>query len=163
MDSLIETFHIDVSLLLAQAVNFAIVVGVLYFFAVKPLTKVMEDRSKKIEKSLEEAKEIEAKLQKTDADYEAKITEAKKEAALVMEKASEQAELKRAEMLKKAKEEIGVVINEEKAKMQQEKAQVLKEIKAEVADLVVVGLEKVLGEKVDGKKDKELIEKVLKK
>jgi F-type H+-transporting ATPase subunit b len=162
MDSLIETFHIDAKLLFAQAINFAIVVSVLYFFAVKPLTKVMEERSKKIEKSLNEAKEIEEKLQKTDADYDAKIAEAKKDAALIMEKANEQAEVKRVEMLKKAKEEIGAVINEEKAKMQQEKAQVLKEIKGEVAELVTASLEKVLGEKIDSKKDREIIEKIVK-
>lgn len=162
MDSLIETFHIDFKLLIAQAINFAIVVSILYFFALKPLTKVMTERSNKIEKSLAEAKEIEKKLQKTDADYDAKITEAKKDAALIMEKTNEQVELKRAEMLKKAKEEIGAVINDEKAKMQQEKAQVLKEIKGEVVELVVTSLEKVLEEKIDLKKDKEIIERITK-
>ncbi len=61
MDSLVETFHLDVKLLIAQVINFAIVFLVLYYFALKPLLNVMNDRSAKIEKSLEDAKEIEKK------------------------------------------------------------------------------------------------------
>jgi F-type H+-transporting ATPase subunit b len=162
MDSLISTFNIDIKLLLAQMINFAIVFAVLYFFALKPLLKVMTDRSSKIEKSLNEAKEIEEKLAKTEEDYGAELAKAKKEAAAIVEKAAVHAEEKRQVMLKKAKEEIGVIINEEKAKMQTEKAQVLKEIRSEVAGLVASSLEKILGEKLDAKKDKEIIKKMVK-
>jgi F-type H+-transporting ATPase subunit b len=162
MDSLISTFNIDIKLLLAQMINFAIVFAVLYFFALKPLLKVMGDRSSKIEKSLNEAKEIEEKLSKTEADYATALAKAKKEGAAIVEKAAVHAEEKRQVMLKKAKEEIGVIINEEKAKMQTEKAQVLKEIKSEVAGLVASSLEKILGEKLDVKRDKEIIKKMVK-
>lgn len=161
MDSLIETFHIDLGLLVAQMINFAIVIYVLYFFALKPLMKIMEERSKKIEKSIDEAKKIEEKLKQTDMDYKEAMSNAKKEANLIMEKASAQAEEKREEMLKKAKLEIGSVINEEKAKMQTEKAEVLKELKKEVAEMVVSSLEKVLDKNLDDKTDKELINKIV--
>ncbi|MDA3840017.1 MAG: F0F1 ATP synthase subunit B [Patescibacteria group bacterium] len=161
MDSLIETFHIDLRLLVAQMINFAIVISVLYFFALKPLMKVMDERSKKIEKSIEEAKSIEEKLQKTNADYKEAMSNAKKEANLIMEKTNAQAEERKEEMLKKAKLEIGAVINEEKAKMQTEKAEVLKELKKEVAEMVVSSLEKVLDKNLDDKTDKELIKKIV--
>lgn len=163
MDSLIETFHIDFKLLIAQAINFAIVFAVLYFFALKPLMKVMRERTKKIEKSMDEAKEIEQKLAKTEEDYKEKISKARKEAGVILEQAGKQADEKRKEMIVRAKEEIGQVINQEKAKMQTEKAQTLKEIKKEVADLVVVSVEKVLEKKMDGGEDRRLIERMVKK
>ena len=162
MDSLISTFHIDLRLIIAQAINFAIVFAVLYFFALKPLTQVMRDRSKKIEKSLEDAKSIEVSMEKTKKDYQDTLIQARREAQMIMEKASEQAEKKKSEMLDKAKEEIGLIINQEKEKMQAEKKETLVEIKKEVADLVAVALEKILEEKIDHKKDKEMINKIIK-
>jgi len=163
MDTILEAFHVDVKILIAQAINFAIVFAVLYFFVLKPLTKIMNDRTKKIEKSLEDAKSVEANLIKTENDYKEEMAKARREANEILEKANEQAEKKKAEMIVKAREEIGQAINEEKVKIQLEKAKILKEIKSEVADLVTLSLEKVLEEKVDVKTDKELIKKVLKK
>ena len=162
MGSLVETFHIDIKLLIAQAINFAIVFGVLYFFVLKPLMKVMGDRTKTIEKGLDDAKKIEKNLAKAEEDYKGKINEAKKEASGILTKAMEAAESRKKETVNKAKEEIGQVINQEKAKIQAEKGAVLKEIKKEVADLVVASLEKILKEKIDHKKDKEIIRELVK-
>lgn len=162
MDSLIETFHIDIKLLLAQVVNFAIVFSALYFFALKPLLKIMGERTETIEKSLNEAKMIEKKLASTEEDYNLKLAQAKKEANIILEKASKQAEEKKQETITKAKEEIGLIINKEKEKMRMEKAETLKEIKKETVDLVMLALEKILDEKIDKKKSEELIKKSLK-
>ncbi|MFH0923830.1 MAG: hypothetical protein V1825_03785, partial [Candidatus Falkowbacteria bacterium] len=81
---------------------------------------------------------------------------------IIMEKASIAAEEKGKQQIVKAKEEIGRIINQEKEQMQTEKAKTLKEIKKEVADLVALSLEKILEEKVDSKKDGELIRKIIK-
>lgn len=161
MESLIEIFHIDIKLLLAQAINFAIVFGVLYFFALKPLVKVMQERTKKIEKSMEDARLIDEKLNQTRSEYEVVIAKAKKEANEILEKAQAQAEERKKDMIAKAKDEIGQVINKEKAQMQIDKGNILKEIKQDVAELVAASMEKMLGEKMDEKKDKEIIKKII--
>jgi len=162
MENLIETFHIDWHIFIAQIINFAIVLAVLYWFAFKPLVKIMGERSGKIAKSLEEAKQIEEKLSQTKAGFDRTMAEAKKEANVILEKAAAQAEAKKKEAVTHAKEEIGQIINQEKQKMQTEKAATLKEIKKEVADLVIAAVEKVLGEKIDEKKDREIIKKMIK-
>jgi len=162
MESLIETFHIDWHLLLAQIFNFAIVFGILYWFAFKPLGKVMAERTSKIEKGLDDAKKVEEKLALTKEEFNKAMSEAKKQANAILEKASTETETRKQEMITKAKEEIGAIINQEKQKMQSEKAVTLKEIKKEVADLVIATVEKVLGEKIDEKKDREMIKKMMK-
>lgn len=162
MEGLIEIFHVDAKLLIAQMINFAIVLAVLYFFILKPVLKTMGDRTKKIEESLENADKIDEKLKKTEEAYTEKLNEARKESLAIIELAKKQAETKREAMIKKAKEEIGQIINDEKEKMQAEKALTLKEIKSEVVDLVLASVEKVLGKKIDKKEDKELIEKMVK-
>ena len=53
MDSLISTFHIDWHLIVAQLVNFAVVILVLWRFALKPLGKLMDERGQTIAGGLE--------------------------------------------------------------------------------------------------------------
>ena len=162
MENLIETFHIDWRIFITQAINFTIVFLVLYWFAFKPLVRIMAERSSKIAKSLEEAKLIEEKLAQTKVEFNKIVAEAKKQANIAIEKAGVQADLKKQETIVRTKEEIGQIINQEKQKMQTEKAATLKEIKKEAADLVIATVEKVLGEKMDEKKDKEMIKKMIK-
>lgn len=162
MESLVSTFHLDLNLFIAQTVNFAIVLAVLYFFAFKPIVKVMEERSQKIEKSLNDAKEIETKLGEAEDERKGIIAEAKKAATEIMENANLQGEARQKEMIDKAREDIGQIINAEKAKIQAEKAETLKALKAETAELVVLTVEKLLKEKMDSDKDQELIKKLVK-
>jgi len=161
MEVLIETFHIDVKLLLAQMINFGIVFSVLYFFAIKPIIEKMQDREKIISKSVEDAKSIEEKLYQTETDYLKKIADAKKEANNIIEQAKKESEVKKDEMIKKAKDEIGQIIAQEKDKIRTEKEKTLLEIKKEISDLVILSLEKVLEKKVDSKSDKEIIKKII--
>ena len=162
MDSLVSTFNIDWRLLIAQAINFAIVFVILYLFAFKPLVKLMTERSEKIDKSLKDADEIEKRLKLTEKEQTEIIHAAKKQANLIIEEADKRGEARRGELVTKAKEDIAQVISGEKEKIAREKAESLKEIKKEVADLVVLTVEKLLDEKMTADKDRELIKKLIK-
>jgi len=162
MDSLISTFHLDLKLFIAQVVNFAVVFSILYFFAFKPLLKMMGERTDKIAKSLKDAAEIESRLTLTEKEQAEIILAAKKQANLIIEEANGRGEEKRAELINKAKEDIGQVMNNERAKMERDKAETLKEIKSEVADLVVLTVEKLLSEKMDSAKDQKIIKDLIK-
>jgi len=162
MESLISTFHLDLKLFIAQLINFAIVFSILYFFAFKPLIKVMGERTDKIDKSLKDADAIEKRLASTETEQKDIIAAAKKQANLIVEEADLRGEERRNELINKAKEDIGFVMNAERAKMDRDKAETLKEIKAEVADLVVLTVEKLLNEKMTSDKDQELIKKLVK-
>ncbi|NTW23045.1 F0F1 ATP synthase subunit B [Candidatus Falkowbacteria bacterium] len=162
MGEIVSTFHLDIKLILAQLVNFFIILGVMYKFAYRPTLKMLNDRSEKIAKSLEQAKEIETKLVSTEEDRRSVIAEARKEATAIVEKSRLAAEERREEMIAKAKEEIGQIIDQEKEKIRAEKGEALKAIRTEVAELVTLAVEKVLAEKMTKKEDKELIKKIVK-
>lgn len=162
MEAILDTFHVDVKILIAQVINFAIVFSVLYYFAIKPLLKIIKERGEKIEGSLKDAENIKKKIVKTEDDYKAEIVKARKEASKIIEEATKKAEEKKDEMVLKAKEEIGAVINKEKEGIRAEKEKTLKEIKREVANLIVMSLEKVLEEKITSEEDKKLIKRILK-
>ena len=77
MESIVSTFHIDWKIIIAQAVNFGIVFTVLYIFALKPLSKLMSERSERIAKGVNDAKENAVVLEKTRVEYEQALSKAR--------------------------------------------------------------------------------------
>lgn len=154
----ISTLGINGKLFVAQLVNFSVIAFVLWKWAWKPLAKLLDERSEKIAKSLEDAKRIEEELKKTHERREQILLEAKKEAKSIMETATKNVDALRAEMTAKARSETEKIVADAKLAIAHEKEQMLTEVKAHVADLVVLVSEKVLQEKIDSKKDKELVE-----
>ncbi|MEI7620235.1 MAG: F0F1 ATP synthase subunit B [Candidatus Falkowbacteria bacterium] len=163
MESLVSIFHIDLKLFLAQLINFAIIFFVLYRFAFKPIAKIMQERTVTIEKSLEDAKEVEKKLAEANIEQTRILNDAKKDAMAIVENANQSAEANKQKLIEKTKAEVAAIITGEKAKIAQEKEESLKELKQEIAGLVILAVEKVLKEKMTDNKDKELIEGLIKK
>lgn len=149
MAELISKLGIDWKLLVAQIINFLVLLAILYKFLYRPVLELMQKRTRRIEDGLNKAKEIEEELVKTRQDYKNQISRAKKEANEILEKANVQAEKNKKEMVVKAKEEIAQVINQEKKKIAAGKEQTVKEIKAEIADLVTASVEKILEKRVE--------------
>lgn len=163
MDSLISTFHLDLKLIIAQLVNFTVVAVVLWFFALKPLIKVMSERTKTIEKSLSDAKKIEDRLAKTEAEKRQILEVTKKEAAGILEETNKKAEVNKKEMVDKAKSEIEKLVEKGKYQLASDREKMLSEVKAQVADLVIDATKKVLGEALTKDVDKKVIEDAIKK
>jgi len=161
MEGLIQTFHIDIKLVLAQAVNFTIVLLVLYKFAYKPVLGTLNDRTNRIEKGLRDAEEAKTKLEEMTIKEKEVLFEAKKEAQEIIKNAEAIAVKDAERILFEAKDQSDKMIAEAKAQLDQEKGKILAEVKAEIGDLVVLAAEKIIIEKIDANKDKELIEKSL--
>lgn len=162
MDSLIETFHIDWRIFIAQIINFTIVFSVLYWFAFKPLMKILTERSKKIEDSLKNAAKIEKELKSTEAGREQIIRQARQEASALLAEIEHKGEERKKEMMIKTKEEIEKIVAKTKADLEIEKEIMLKHVKEEAAEMIVSAVEKILGEKIDSGVDKNYVEKVVK-
>ncbi|MFA6215454.1 MAG: F0F1 ATP synthase subunit B [Patescibacteria group bacterium] len=162
MGEIISTFHLDWKIIIAQLVNFAIVVWVLWFFALKPLTKTMTERTTKIEQSLKNADKIQQELQASQKEREEKLVTARKEAEQIIAAAAGIAEKQRQETLQKVKAEVGKTVELAKEQIAAEKVKMIAEVKTEIVDLVTQTTAKILGDVIDKKIDKGLIEKTLK-
>ncbi len=162
MDGIIEAFHLDGKLLAAQLINFTIVLVVLYKFVYEPLLKIMNERTSKIEKGLEDAKKAQEQLEQAEKKRDEKIKEAKIEARELLEKTREIAEKNKEEMLVKTKQEARIIIDNAKKVIESEKDKMIKEVKQEIGKLTGIALEKVLEEKQTGKIDEKIIEKAIK-
>lgn len=158
---LLQALGLDYKILIAQFVNFGILVFVLWKFGYGPMMKFLDERRNKIEKGVEDAKLATEKLIQMEEHEKEVMINAKKEAIAFVEEAKQRGEESRKKIVEKAKEEVGQIINQEKQKIQSDKADALKEIKREIGDLVMSAVSKILEEKLDEKKDKELITKIV--
>jgi len=162
MESLIKTFHLDLKLMIAQLVNFAIVALILWYFALKPLTKIMKERTAKIEKGLQDAKMAQEKLAKIEIERKESLNLAKKESAEILEQASKVAEINKKEMVGQAKEEIEKLLAKGKMQLQADQEQMVEEAKAQIGELVIESTRKVLGQALTKEIDKKIIKETIK-
>lgn len=163
MEDLIHKLGIDWKLLVAQIVNFAILLFLLKKFLYKPLINLMNNRRQKIVQGLEKAKRGEEEFQKIQELREKELAKIQKEAETIIQKAKEVGDKKQQEILKEAEEKTKKVIEEAKGRIEIEKEKMLKEVRQDIANLVVGATEKILKEKVDKNKEKEMINEVFKK
>jgi len=162
LSDLLNLFGIDWKLMLAQLINFLIVVGVLWFFALKPLTKTMEKRNDEIAKGLSDAKSAEDRLEQVEREVKDKLIETKNLASGLLEEAKKQSEDNKQANIAKTKEEVAKLITKAKEQIASEKDNMISEVKGEVADMVVVALEKILSSGMSKDIDKKYIEQALK-
>ncbi len=158
---LLDKLGIDWRLLIAQLVNFLILVLILYKFLYKPLLKMLEGRREKIEKGLRDAEQLGVELEKTKELQAAEIQKAKQEARVIVEEAEKRAEVAGAETKLKTKAEVEKLISAAKNQIIGEKDKMLGEVRKEAAALVLAVAEKVVGKMIDAKAQKNLIEETL--
>ncbi len=157
MDALIGTFHIDTKLIIAQVINFAIVFFVLYKFAIKPLGKLMNERSQTIQKGLDDAKANESLLLDTKKAYDDELARARKDAQALMSEMKATIEEKRVELVAQAEKESAQIVQAGKQRLEDEKNQMLKSVEKELGMLVIKTTEKVLGKEISEKINKDII------
>jgi F-type H+-transporting ATPase subunit b len=161
MSELLSKLGIDWKLLIAQIVNFLVLLFVLYKFAYGPVLAMLDKRQKKIEKGLKDADEAHKKLAESAELQKEILRKARTEAKDIVEKAQIQAEKSKSEIAGEAKKQSEKIIANAKDQIEQEKNKMITEVKSEIGSLVVAATEKMIGEKIDDKKDKKLIEKAI--
>lgn len=160
-ESIAASLGINGQLFVFQLVNFTIVLGIVWFLILKPLTKKMDERKKLIDESLDKAKEIETNHIMSQQKYQEKIDEAKIEANKVIEQASLSAEKVGESLRVKSKQEIEMLIEQAKKSIEQERVQMREEIRQETADMIISALRRVVGEKMSKELDEDYIQSIV--
>jgi F-type H+-transporting ATPase subunit b len=158
---LLSKLGIDWRLLIAQIINFLILLLILYKFLYKPILHLLESRKEKIERGLQDAIKLEEELAKTKEIRKQELEKTKKEALQIIEQAQKNAELLSQDLKEKTKKEAEKIILETKSRLAEEKGGMMLEIKKETAALVVAAAEKVVGKIIDEKIQHKFIEDTL--
>ena len=85
MSELLNKLGIDYKLLIAQIINFLVLLFVLWKFAYGPILAILEKRQKKIEKGLADAEAAEKRLEESEKKQKEVLRKARTEAKEIVE------------------------------------------------------------------------------
>lgn len=160
--SAIGTLGLNAKLFIAQLINFAVVLLVLWKWVFKPVARKLQERTDRIEKAMNDAQSTSKEKEDFGKWKDLEMTRVRSQTAAIVAAAEAQAGKSRQEILDQAKQEQAKLAEETRKQIEQEKQKIIQDAKAELADLVTFASEKILREKLDSAKDKELIEDSLK-
>ena len=159
---MLETLGIQWPKLIAQFVNFSIVLFVLWRFAYKPVFALLEARRQKIADGLTNAEKIKAELAATETERKRVLAEAGDQAAKLIEDARSAVARVTEVETQKAIAAAEQIIAKAREAAAQDHARMLAELKREVGRLVVQTTATVTGKILTADDQKRLAEETQK-
>jgi F-type H+-transporting ATPase subunit b len=147
--------------LVAQLINFGILLVILRMVAYKPVMRMLDERAARVRESMETAEHIKEREARTAQEVEERLEEARKEgqtliaqaqqiSARIQEEAREQAQKEGEDLLARARSEI-----------QLERDSAIAYLRGEFAGLTINAAERVIGQSLDRRAHQRLIDEVL--
>ncbi len=163
MPEIFTKLGLDYKLIIAQAVNFVLLLIILQRLAYKPVLKMLKERSDKIDKSLKQAKRIEEELKNTEETKIAEIKKAREKASQITKEAYETSEQKAQEAIERTKDKTQEIVEKAKLEIRAEKEKSIKETKKEIAEISVLIAKKIMGSDINKNEQKKLADETLAK
>ncbi len=157
MEKIFTDFGVDPLLISAQAVNFLVLFYILKRFLFRPLLKIIEERQKVVQDSLDNADKIEQRLQTVESESAERLDVVSKKAQKIIDNATLAADVIIEKAHKKAESDIEKMIVDAQRHIAEERKTMQKELHQELAKLVIFGIEKTSSKIVDDEDHKKLI------
>jgi F-type H+-transporting ATPase subunit b len=149
------------NIMLAQTVNFILLVLLLYKLLYKPVRTFLDNRTAEIEGQIKAAEENQAASLALRQQLEEQMKDSRQQARQFLDEAAKRAEALQAEMLEEARQEAAAIVRraQEVAELEREKAWA--ELKKQVGELSLLLASKVIDEALDQKQHQLLIDQTL--
>ena len=134
----------DWKLLIAQIVNFTILVSVLGYFVYRPLLSLLDARRERIRVAMENAKKIEEQNRQMEELRIEQLKKVDQEVGAMLERAKHQAETIRDEILVYAKHTANEILAKGRRQLEDERKQVFHEVQGTLGQMIVRMTEKIL-------------------
>jgi len=157
----LEGLGINLPTLLAQVINFLILLVLLYLAAYKPILRMLNQRSARIKESMEQAEAIRQQTARTEVEVKAQLEAARREGQAIIAQATQIGERLKEEARKEARQEAESLITKARLEIQRERDETINELRQEFVDIAITTAEKVIKETLDEEKHRRLIEEVL--
>ncbi|MCL2626953.1 MAG: F0F1 ATP synthase subunit B [Cystobacterineae bacterium] len=145
-------------LIIWTLVTFIIVAILLRRLAWGPLLRAVEGREQKITDAIESAKRERAEAEKLLAEQKAAMTQVRQEAAEQLQKAQESVARFREELMAKSRLDAEAMKADAARAIEEERQKAVLEMKAQAASLALTIAERLLEERMDDAKQKQLAE-----
>ena len=151
----------NVPVLIAQMVNFFILLVVLRIFLYKPILNMLDRRSQRIREGMEAAEQSKEQATQAEEEVARQLDEARRQGQTLVGQAQEAATRIQEEARSQARRDSEIQLERARSEIQLERDQAIAELRKEFADLTVSAAEKVIGQSLDRQAHRRLIDEAL--
>ncbi len=141
---LLTKLGIDWGVLIAQLINFVILIVALTYFVYKPVLRLLDDRRERIRKAMEDAKSIENQKRELDQFKAEQLRKVDQEVAKFLESSKGQAEAAKKEILAGAEKEAAQILVKARQQLDEERSRMVNDVQGTLASVIVRMTEKIL-------------------
>lgn len=145
------------STLIAQILNFLILVFILKKLAYKPVVRMLKARQDRIQESLDKADAEAAEADKTLAEYKEQLASTRIKAQEIIDNANKRAQQEREDSIQQTKHEIERMRTAAKAEIARDRERAQEQIKSEIVTLSLLAASKVIGAQIDEKSNEKIV------
>ncbi len=149
---------IDINMtLVAQVLNFLILVVILRLVAYKPVLKMLKAREEKIAKSIDAAEADEQKAKQLLEDYKKQLADARIQAQEIVDKANKRAQEEHDATIAETKREIEQLRKAAKEDIAREREIAVQQLRGEMVSLSMQAASKIVAVNMDDKANEKLV------
>jgi len=149
MGEITKVFGLDWRLLIIQAVNFGVLLWVLWYFLYHPIIKMIDERKGKIAKGVHDADKAEKRLTEIEGERVEVLTKASQQAEEILFHSKERAEEKADIRIKQAHAQSESLVASAELRAEEMKEQALRESREEIGKAAILAAAKILREKTE--------------
>jgi F-type H+-transporting ATPase subunit b len=157
----ITDIGINLPVLLAQTVNFIVLLVLLRLFIYKPVLNMLDARRKRIEEGLNAAQRGAESAAEAEKTAQAELDAARREGQNIVQNAQQVAQRIQEEGRAAAAQQTDAMLERARAEIAQERDTAIAELRREFADLTIAAAEKIIGQSLDRSAHQRLIEQAL--
>lgn len=141
---LIAKLGLDWKILVAQLVNFGLLLTVLTLFVYRPILRLLDDRRERVRKAMEDVKAIENQKREIEQFKVEQFKKIDEECGRFLEAAKTQAETTKQEIVTAAEQEAKALLDKAKQQIADDRQRLMTEAQSALAALIIRITEKIL-------------------
>jgi F-type H+-transporting ATPase subunit b len=157
----LEQLGINLGLLASQLVNFTLLALLLYLVLYKPVLRMLNERKERIARSMADVDAAREAAAKAQQEYDRRVAEAQRRAQEIIAQAAQTGEKAKADIVADAHREAEKIKQDAIADAEQQKVRALADVQSQIAGLSMMATERVLGQAMDEKTQRQLISSFL--
>jgi F-type H+-transporting ATPase subunit b len=161
MGQAVEALGLNLPQLIAQVVNFFVLLFVLRLVAYKPILKMLDERKQKIAEGLNAAEIARAEAAAAQANIQEQLDVARKDGQEIVANAQAIATRIQTDAREQSAKDREVSLERARAEIQQERDRAIADLRGEFADIAVSAAEKVINQSLDRQSHQRVIDETL--
>ena len=160
MEQLLAKLGVNWQLLVAQCVNFFLLLFVLTKFVYRPFLQLLDARAERVRVAMENASNLEHQAQQMEAERQRQLRKIDEEAGAMLADVHKQVESMRQDLLQKAHMEAQRILENGRRQLRDEEVKALAALRTKAADMVVRLTETLLRREFSAHDQKRMLQEV---